>query len=60
MWAIPSDISRPRSCSAIEALTLSLALFAAVRVTPNLLKEYGAGEGVRTLDVHLGKVALYH
>jgi hypothetical protein len=21
---------------------------------------YGAGEGIRTLDVHLGKVALYH
>jgi hypothetical protein len=21
---------------------------------------FGAGEGIRTLDIHLGKVALYH
>ena len=23
-------------------------------------KKFGAGEGIRTLDVNLGKVALYH
>jgi hypothetical protein len=26
---------------------------------PLLLSNFGAGEGIRTLDVHLGKVALY-
>ena len=25
-----------------------------------VLSNYGAGEGIRTLDVNLGKVALYH
>ena len=26
---------------------------------PNLLGRHGAGEGIRTLDINLGKVALY-
>ena len=27
---------------------------------PSFLSFFRAGEGIRTLDVHLGKVALYH
>jgi hypothetical protein len=28
--------------------------------TAAAIADYGAGEGIRTLDVNLGKVALYH
>ncbi len=47
----------PESARIVAVRDDSIPAAPASATFPN---DYGAGEGIRTLDVHLGKVALYH